>query len=169
MIESKLRQLLTGHFRADGSLTRLIRGALRDTINIHGSITTQQDAESAVRRIVSQIKGAVLHNSEAEFVCYHVTTKDRLASILVEGLRPNSEPNWFQSETPYVMLSLYPYWRLYEDAVLLEIKDPEIKREFFDDPEGLRWGKVIEPKFIHTVIDFKINQEWISKIEGVTE
>jgi len=99
---------------------------------------------------------------EQEFCCYHVTTKDRLESILKNGLVPNSKPNWFSSKTPYVMLSLYPYWWLYEgeDRVLLEIKAPTIKREYFDDPEGLRWGEVIEPQYINIVVDFSINKDW---------
>jgi len=93
-----------------------------------------------------------------EFACYHVTTRDRLSSILSNGLVPNSEPSWFTSKTPYVMLSLYPYWWLYkEDTILLEIKDPAIKRRYFDDPEGLRWDRVIEPKCINAVVDFKLN------------
>ena len=58
-----------------------------------------------------------------EFCCYHITTRDRLESILQDGLVPNSKPNWFKAETPYIMLSLYPYWWLYKDAVLIEIKD----------------------------------------------
>ena len=95
-----------------------------------------------------------------EFACYHITTRDRLPSILENGLVPNSKPNWFTSETPYMMLSLYPYWWLYEDAVLIEIKDPNIKRKYFDDPEGLRWNKIIEPKYFNAVIEYKLNAEF---------
>ena len=94
---------------------------------------------------------------EPEFACYHITTKDRLASILESGLIPNSKPNWFTSETPYIMLSLYPYWWLYKDAVLIEIKDPAIKQEYFDDPEGLRWGEIIKPEYFNAVIEYKLN------------
>lgn len=89
-----------------------------------------------------------------EFCCYHVTTADRLASILKGGLIPNSKPNWFSEETPYVMLSLYPYWSLYDNPVLIEIKDPRIKREYFDDPEGLRWPYTISPKYFNAVIKY---------------
>jgi len=108
-----------------------------------------------------------------EFACYHVTTRDRLSSILRDGLVPNSEPSWFTSKTPYVMLSLYPYWWLYQnrkvwglpevkqgDIILVEIKDPAIKRKYFDDPEGLRWDRVIEPKYINAVVDFKLNADF---------
>lgn len=94
---------------------------------------------------------------EPEFACYHITIKDRLGSILENGLIPNSKPNWFTSKTPYIMLSLYPYWWLYKDAVLIEIKDPAIKREYFDDPEGLRWGEVIKPENFNAVIECKLN------------
>ena len=97
---------------------------------------------------------------DKEFVCYHITTKDRLPSILKDGLKPNSKPNWFKSETPYIMLSGYPYWWLYKDAILIEIKDPSIKRKYFTDPEGLRWGETIEPKYISAVVDFKVNADF---------
>ena len=90
-----------------------------------------------------------------EFCCYHVTTRDRLESILKNGLIPNSEPNFFTEKTHYVMLSLYPYWWLYDNPVLIEIKDPRIKREYFDDPEGLRWPYTINPKYFNVVIEFK--------------
>lgn len=92
-----------------------------------------------------------------EFVCFHITTKDRLASIIKEGLKPNAEPNWFESPTPYVMLSKYPYWALYDgDMILLEIKHPDILPEYFNDPEGLRWGEVIPPEYINRIVDFKV-------------
>lgn len=96
-------------------------------------------------------------NIELEFCCYHVTLKDRLPSILQNGLQPNSKPSWFYNKTPYIMLSLYPYWSLYDkDCVLLEIKDPSIKRDYFDDPEGLRWDKVILPEHINAVVEFNV-------------
>lgn len=101
--------------------------------------------------------GGNLTRIATEFACYHITTKDRLESILTNGLVPNSKPNWFTAETPYVMLSLYPYWWLYEDAVLIEIKDPAIKREYFTDPEGLRWGRIIKPECFNAVIECKFN------------
>ena len=96
----------------------------------------------------------------SEFVCYHVTTRDRLKNIMREGLMPNSRPNWFSRKTPYIMLSLYPYWWLYDKPALIEIKDPAIKREYFDDPEGLRWDKVILPIYFHAIVVFKINSDW---------
>lgn len=95
-----------------------------------------------------------------EFACYHITTRDRLKSILRDGLIPNSRPNFFTSETPYIMLSLYPYWWLNKDAVLIEIKDPDIKREYFDDPEGLRWDRMIKPEYFNAVIECKLNKQF---------
>jgi len=110
---------------------------------------------------------------DKEFVCYHITTKDRLPSILKDGLKPNSKPNWFKLKTPYIMLSKYPYWWLYQNReawglkpvdgnniILLEIKNPEIKPEYFVDPEGLRWGKNISLKYINAVIEFKVNADF---------
>jgi len=117
-----------------------------------------------VDRIIGWLKRGYAEEFEVdhEFVIYHVTTKDRLPSILKEGLKPNSDPNWFKGKTPYIMLSKYPYWHLYkeEETVLIEIKHPEILPEFFDDTEGLRWGEIIEPKYINAVIDFKVNDEY---------
>ena len=101
--------------------------------------------------------GGQLVRIKTEFACYHTTTKDRLKSILDNGLVPNSKPNWFTSETPYIMLSLSPYWWLHKDAVLIEIKDPAIKREYFTDPEGLRWGEIIKPEYFNAVIEYKLN------------
>jgi len=113
-----------------------------------------------------------------EFCCYHITTKDRLKGILEKGLVPNSKPNWFTRKTPYVMLSLYPYWWLYENRdgwgmkevkeeniILIEIKDPAIKREYFDDPEGLRWDKIIKPECFNAVVEYKLNMAF-EKLRG---
>ena len=94
------------------------------------------------------------------FACYHITTKDRLESILKNGLVPNSNPNWFTAKTPYIMLSLYPYWWLYKDAVLIEIKDPAIKEKYFNDPEGLRWNETIKPEYFNAVIECKLNKQF---------
>lgn len=74
--------------------------------------------------------------------CYHATTPDRLASILEKGLLPNSQPTWFDEPTPYVMLSKEAWIDLNGpdiETVILEVTDPRIKEEYFDDPEGLRW------------------------------
>jgi hypothetical protein len=46
------------------------------------------------------------------------------------------------------MLSLRPYFTIYDDGIFLEVNDPAIKREYFSDPEGLRWDKIIKPKYI---------------------
>ena len=110
-----------------------------------------------------------------EFACYHVTTKDRLPNILKEGLTPDAVPSWFKNKTPYVMLSLYPYWSLYENRqawglsevdknsiCLIEIKDPAIKREYFDDPEGLRWPYTIAPKYFNAIISFSVMKHGMS-------
>ncbi len=77
-------------------------------------------------------------------ICYHTTTRDRLASILKQGLLPNSEPAWFSSPAPYVMLSLNPWPSLNDDSVVLLVDDPAIRPEYFDDPEGLRWPRPIQ-------------------------
>jgi len=105
----------------------------------------------------------------SEFCCYHVTTKDRLASILRYGLVPNAKPSWFSSRTPYIMLSLYPCWTLYRyreewgrprvdlaAVVLIEVKSRDIKRSYFDDPEGLRWPYRIPVKCFNAIIEFDV-------------
>ena len=81
--------------------------------------------------------------------CYHSTTKDRVKSIMKNGLLPNSKPTWFKTRTPYVMLSLEPWSMLNNDnTVVLEISDSRIKLEYFNDPEGLRWAYRIKSRFI---------------------
>jgi len=81
--------------------------------------------------------------------CYHSTTKDRVGSIMRNGLLPNSKPTWFTAKTPYIMLSPEPCFILNgNDTVVLAISDPDIKLEYFDNPEGLRWPYNIKPKFI---------------------
>ena len=113
-----------------------------------------------------------------EFCCYHITTKDRLPSILKDGLQPNSVPSWFTSKTPYIMLSLYPYWSLYKNrkawglkevaedtVVLIEIKCPRIKRGYFDDPEGLGWRYTIKPKYFNAIVEFRVIRHGVLKDE----
>ena len=107
--------------------------------------------------------------AKQEFCCYHVTTKDRLPNILRRGLIPNAKPSWVSSRTPYIMLSLYPYLSLYQhreawglskvnpdNVVLIEVKSPDIKREYFDDPEGLRWPYSIPIKCFNAIIEFNV-------------
>ena len=81
--------------------------------------------------------------------CYHSTKPNRVASILREGLLPNSPSEWFSEPVPYVMLSEQPWPDLNgEKTVVLEITDPRIQEEYFDEPEGLRWPYRIAPEHI---------------------
>lgn len=83
--------------------------------------------------------------------CYHATTPDRLPSILCKGLLPNSPPAWFDEPAPYVMLSKEPWRELHgedRETVVLEVTDPCIQEEYFDDPEGLRWPYRIAPEHL---------------------
>jgi len=87
--------------------------------------------------------------SHETFVCYHTTAQDRDSSILTKGLRPNSRPMWFSNPTPYVMLSVKPRWDLNgKESVVLGVRDPRIRVEYFDDPEGLRWPHHIDSAFL---------------------
>ncbi len=82
-------------------------------------------------------------------ICYHTTLKDRIESILKEGLLPNSKPAWFTTRTPYIMLCLRPWYKLNGYAsVVLEVNDPKIKKEHFVKTDMLRWPSIIDPKFI---------------------
>lgn len=86
--------------------------------------------------------------------CYHATTSDRLASILEKGLLPNSEPTWFDEPAPYIMLAKEAWTDLNGpdiETVMLEVTDPRIKEEYFDDPEGLRWPYRIAPEYLGVV------------------
>ena len=98
-----------------------------------------------------------------EFSCFHISTSDRVHRILKHGLVPNSERNRAANKTPHIMLSEYPAWKLYDNfkknkgLILIEIRHPDIKREMFvNDPEGLAWGKVIDPKFFRSVVKFEV-------------
>jgi hypothetical protein len=98
-----------------------------------------------------------------EFRCYHITTEDRLESILKYGLVPNSPRNRGRFKTPHIMLSLYPVWSLYNNfkkkqrLILIEIKHHDITKELFDnDPEGLAWEYTIEPMYISNIIRFEV-------------
>lgn len=84
--------------------------------------------------------------------CYHTTTLDKLESILAGGLRPNSPPTWFSAPAPYVMLSDEPWWDLNgSESVVIEVQDPRIKPDYFDDPEGLRWPYHIKPMHLRVL------------------
>src|SRR3972149_6061211 len=52
----KLPHLLSGYFRGKGYLTKLIRGCIRDFINAHQVILNEDNSESLVKRIVSNLR-----------------------------------------------------------------------------------------------------------------
>ena len=79
---------------------------------------------------------------------WHTTKKSRLLAILREGLQPYSEPTYFTKPAPYIMLSQEPFLLHGNNRVVLGIRDPAIKPEFFDDPEGLRWPRTIKPEHL---------------------
>lgn len=98
-----------------------------------------------------------------EFSCFHITTEDRLDSILKYGLKPNSIANRSARKAPHIMLSLYPHWFLYRNykknkgLILIEIRSPGIKREMFDgDPEGLAWENAIKPESFRAIVRFEV-------------
>ena len=102
-------------------------------------------------------------SSRFGFVCYHITTEDRLDRILEEGLQPNASRNRSAKPAPFIMLSLYPYWGLFKgfkknaQPILIEIQDPAIKRRMFDgDPEGLAYEHTIKPKCFKTIVKFYV-------------
>ena len=101
-----------------------------------------------------------------EFSCFHITTEDRLDDILKHGLKPNSVRNRSARKAPLTMLSLCPYWGLFknwkknQNNILIEIRDPAIKREMFDgDPEGLAWVHTINPSCFKAVVRFEVITE----------
>ncbi len=96
-------------------------------------------------------------------ICYHITTEDRLGSILKYGLKPNSERNRASRKAPHIMLSLYPCWTLYKNfkkkqkLILIEIRYPQITRDMFDgDPEGLAWEGIIATKYFRAIVQFTV-------------
>ena len=87
---------------------------------------------------------------EFAIVCFHTSTEDRMESIEKNGLVPSSDPNWFGKPVDYVMLSPTPWMNLHKNKanVIYLVQDPAIKREYFEDPEGLRWPHVIKPEYL---------------------
>ena len=88
---------------------------------------------------------------------FHINKRDVfIGERRNNGLLPNSKPMWFTVKTPYVMLSNVPLPKLNgDDTVVLEVSDPRIKSEYFDDPEGLRWSYKIKPEFIKVLKESK--------------
>lgn len=81
-------------------------------------------------------------------ICYHTTTHGRVKSIIRNGLLPNSKPTWFNSPTPYVMLSPKPWIGLNGgESVVIKVTDPAIKPEYFT-PEGCRWPHKIKREYL---------------------
>lgn len=96
-------------------------------------------------------------------ICYHITTEDRLNSILKDGLQPNSARNRSAKPAPFIMLSQYPQWHLFKNwkkdkqLILIEINHPAIKPEMFNgDPDGLAWEKLIPPEYFNNMIKFEV-------------
>lgn len=101
-------------------------------------------------------------------ICYHITTEDRLPSILLKGLVPNSPANRSAKKAPFIMLSKYPVWGLFKNwkktktKILIEInlpatiKNVEIFNQFEDDPEGIEWDENIPPSCFLRVVKFEI-------------
>lgn len=76
---------------------------------------------------------------------YHVTTKDRLESILKEGLRINSKPTWYSRPYPFICLGTVPFIDFLTDeygvspnAVLLEV---DMKGFIEDEEERRAWNE----------------------------
>jgi hypothetical protein len=101
-------------------------------------------------------------------ICYHITTEDRLPSILLKGLVPNSPANRSAKKAPFIMLSRYPAWGLFNNwkknkpNILIEINLPDTKhnldifKEFEDDPEGVEWNKRILPEYFTRIVKYEV-------------
>lgn len=99
---------------------------------------------------------------------YHVTTEDRLESILQNGLQPNSQSNRSARPAPFIMLSRTPVWGLFKNwkktkpNILIEINLPNTKhnldifKEFENDPEGIEYEYNIPPSCFLRVVKFEI-------------
>lgn len=84
-------------------------------------------------------------------ICFHTTTRDRVESIMQNGLLPNSKPTWFHSPAPYVMLSPKPWIDLNgNESVVIKVTDPTIKSEYFNG-EGCRWPHRIKSEHLLAV------------------
>ncbi len=52
----QLQQLMAGYLSNKGSITKLIRGCIKDFINAHSIELNRDNAESLVKRIISQLR-----------------------------------------------------------------------------------------------------------------
>lgn len=92
----------------------------------------------------------LLRMMENLFRMYHSTTRERLDSILENGLQPGSSPTWFRESVDYVMLSDRPWPNLNgKQTVMLKVTDPALPGQ--DDPEGLRWPYPIASEYIEVM------------------
>jgi hypothetical protein len=98
-------------------------------------------------------------------ICYHITTRDRLESILKDGLKINSPHNRSAKDAPYIMLSKNPTWKLFNNwkkdknkiLIELDIQLSPNEIELLDtDPEGLAYEKNIEPNYFKHIYKLEI-------------
>lgn len=61
----------------------------------------------------------VFNHTENSCIWFHTTTKDRLYSILSNGLKINSEPTWQSAPEPWIYLSTVP-WTV-SNGIILEV------------------------------------------------
>jgi hypothetical protein len=55
----EVAQFLSGHFKNNGTLAKQVRGAITDSINVHGPIT-KDNMGSAQRRITCSIRAYIV-------------------------------------------------------------------------------------------------------------
>lgn len=55
------------------------------------------------------MKYDVINHKTNDCIWYHTTTKDRLDSILSDGLKINSQPHWQSKPEPWIYLSPQPW------------------------------------------------------------
>lgn len=58
------KQQLSGYFKSDGQLKKIISGSIQDFLNVHTEVKTKSDIDGLARRILGQIKGFVFNSKE---------------------------------------------------------------------------------------------------------
>lgn len=85
---------LSGFFRSNGALMKLILGCIQDFINVHGTELSPQSKNSLARRIVTNIEGFVLKQPDGKRMLMHEVlgnTDNPTSEMLVNAKRSIKE------------------------------------------------------------------------------
>lgn len=67
----------------------------------------------------------ILNHVTDSYIWFHTTPKDRLESVLREGLKINSPPTCQAAPEPWIYVSTEPFWM--ENSVVLEVDLEDVR------------------------------------------